>query len=153
MTNLSKDILSLVTQTTTRLSALTMPQWQFRPGPGKWSALEIIGHLSDSAQNNLQRLVRAQYEPCPRIVYDQDHWVRIQRYQEYAPDDLLLFWQMLNRHFCHLLDHLSASELDHTTDWGKESPEVQTLQVVAGDYLRHMKYHLEQLETLLMVGF
>lgn len=31
-----------------------------RPGPGKWSPREIIGHLIDSASNNHQRFVRGQ---------------------------------------------------------------------------------------------
>jgi len=33
-----------------------------RPAPGKWSPREIIGHLIDSASNNHQRFVRAQFQ-------------------------------------------------------------------------------------------
>lgn len=37
----------------------------------KWSKEEILGHLIDSATNNHQRFVRAQFESDPEIVYDQ----------------------------------------------------------------------------------
>lgn len=33
-----------------------------RPGPGKWSPREIIGHLIDSASNNHQRFIRALFQ-------------------------------------------------------------------------------------------
>ena len=41
--------------------------------PGKWSRKEILGHLIDSALNNHERFVRAQFTDdlmCP--TYDQD---------------------------------------------------------------------------------
>ena len=31
--------------------------WAYKPAADKWSAKEIIGHLTDSAQINLQRFV------------------------------------------------------------------------------------------------
>ena len=32
-----------------------------KPAPGKWSKQEILGHLIDSAINNLKRFIDAQY--------------------------------------------------------------------------------------------
>lgn len=41
-----------------------------KPSIDKWSKKEILGHLIDSATNNHQRFVRAQFEMNPEIVYD-----------------------------------------------------------------------------------
>ncbi len=50
---------------------------------GKWSAKQVIGHLTDSAVNNLGRIVRMQLEPDQHLPgYDQASWVRVQRYDE-----------------------------------------------------------------------
>ena len=52
-----------------------------KPNPGKWSRKEILGHLLDSASNNHQRFVRAQYmKDVNFLSYDQNQWVNIQRY-------------------------------------------------------------------------
>src|SRR4030095_17067042 len=51
-------------------------------GPGKWIRKQIFGHLIDSAANNHQRFVRAQFEdPFVGPGYDQDAWVALQSYR------------------------------------------------------------------------
>ncbi len=40
-----------------------------KPAPGKWSKQEILGHLIDSAINNLKRFTDAQYFP-PTLYSD-----------------------------------------------------------------------------------
>ena len=54
----------------------------YKRAPGKWSKLEILGHLVDSATNNHHRLIRSRLEEVPSITYNGDDWVRIQNYQE-----------------------------------------------------------------------
>src|SRR5688572_27029542 len=60
-----------------------------KPSPNKWSKKEILGHLVDSAQNNLRRFIVAQYEDNPKIVYRQDDWVRTNNYQNAVFEDLI----------------------------------------------------------------
>lgn len=117
-----------------------------RPAPGKWSNKEIIGHLTDSAQNNIQRFIRAQYENTPRIVYDQNFWVGAQDYQHYPTRDLIRLWVLLNRHLCRILEAMPASAYQKTCDWGKNSPDIQTLEHVAADYFVHLQHHIGQLK-------
>src|SRR3984885_7181321 len=51
--------------------------------PGKWSAKQVIGHLIDSAVNNLGRIVRLQIEAGQSLPgYKQMEWVRLQHYAE-----------------------------------------------------------------------
>src|SRR5262245_10195957 len=74
-----------------------------RPGPGKWSHKETIGHLIDSAANNHQRFVRLQMQEHLELIgYDGDEWVRLERYQERSWLDLLTLWESYNRHLAHV---------------------------------------------------
>ena len=57
--------------------------------PGKWSKKEILGHLLDSAQNNIRRFIVATYEIDPHIVYKQDDWVAASDYQHWPVGDLI----------------------------------------------------------------
>src|ERR1700750_273273 len=51
--------------------------------PGKWSAKQVIGHLIDSAVNNLGRIVRFQIESGQSLPgYQQMAWVDLQHYAE-----------------------------------------------------------------------
>jgi hypothetical protein len=48
--------------------------------PGKWSIQQVVGHLIDSANNNLQRLIRLQLTAQLDFPgYQQDDWVYLQR--------------------------------------------------------------------------
>ena len=51
-----------------KLASLDESEIALRPAPTKWSKKEILGHLIDSAQNNLRRFIVAQYEELPTIV-------------------------------------------------------------------------------------
>jgi len=89
-----------------RLSAIPEEAYCHKPGPGKWSKKEILGHLVDSAQNNIRRFLVAQYEDTPVILYNQDKWVDLTNYQHYPTRDLLSLWILLNRHICRVLRRL-----------------------------------------------
>jgi len=45
--------------------------FHFKPSPTKWSKKEILGHLVDSAQNNIRRFVVGQYDERPKIIYNK----------------------------------------------------------------------------------
>ena len=50
---------------------------QWRPGPGKWSAHEVVIHCADSETNAAMRLRYLLAEKEPVLVgYDQDAWAR-----------------------------------------------------------------------------
>ena len=77
-----------------------------KTAPGKWSKKEILGHLIDSAFNNLRRIIMVQYQPGAKIIYDQDQWVRIQNYQEIDVNDLVQLWIILNQQFVNLIERI-----------------------------------------------
>ena len=70
-----------------------------RPLPNKWSKKEILGHLCDSAINNINRFIKIQYEEQPFVIqsYNQNQWVIFQNYQERPLDEILNLFLALNK--------------------------------------------------------
>jgi hypothetical protein len=116
-----------------------------RPGPGKWSPKETIGHLIDSAANNHQRFIRMQMQSHLELPgYDGDEWVRREQYQNRRWKDVVSLWEAYNRHLAHVIRCVEPNTLKNT--WG--SPEgVVDLEFVIRDYVVHMQHRLDQIDT------
>jgi hypothetical protein len=106
---LAADIRATMARAQRQLSAIS-PEAAAQPlAPGKWSTQQTIGHLIDSCNNNLQRLVRLQIDPQLTFPgYQQDDWVRIQRYDLLPWPEVLALFLALNRHFAHTVEHADA---------------------------------------------
>jgi len=60
---------------TAALATVPREALQWKPGPDRWSAHEIVVHCADSETNAHMRLRYLLAEPEPLIVgYDQDRW-------------------------------------------------------------------------------
>jgi hypothetical protein len=116
-----------------------------KPDPHKWSKKEIFGHLIDSAINNLQRIIRVQYEPGVKIVYSQNDWVSIGDYQHLDTESLIQLWISLNRQFIRVVKRFPTEKLASEIDTGKSSNELHTAEFLITDYLAHMGHHLSQI--------
>src|ERR1700730_10776347 len=103
MENSIQQLESIIAGYAEQLNALHENKWIYKPNPSKWNRKEVLGHLIDSAQNNIRRFVVAQYEDKPRIVYAQDTWVTAANYQNYVSYDLVDLWVLLNKHICTVL--------------------------------------------------
>ncbi len=128
------------------ISGMSDAELGFKESPEKWSKKEIMGHLIDSAQNNIQRFVRGQYEDTPRIIYAQDDWVRLQDYQKYKKDDLVQLWVLINRHLCRILVAMEPANYEMNCNTGKSAVELHSMAFLAKDYLIHLLHHLNQIE-------
>ena len=137
-TELEKSINNYLPQ----LRALEDSKASVKPSSLKWSKKEILGHLIDSAQNNLRRFIVAQYEENPRITYQQDDWVRINHYQQSNLEDLIQLWYLINRQIVSILHHTKNGE--RICDTG----ELHSIQWLASDYIKHLRHHLHQLLDL-----
>ena len=115
-----------------------------RPAPQKWSKKEILGHLCDSAINNLERFIKIQYEKEPLVLtpYDQVHWVKIQGYQELPFDEVINLWVSLNKKIIHVIKNIPNEKL--ALQCGFENNQLVTLQWLIHDYLEHMEHHLKK---------
>jgi hypothetical protein len=113
-------------------------------GPGAWSRKQILGHLVDSALNNVQRFVRAQREDELSLPdYDQPRWVEASGYQDRPWSDLVALWTVLNVHLAHVIARIPSEALATPCRIGDGRP--MTLEFVVRDYMRHLRHHLEQI--------
>ena len=149
MISIAKEIEITVERSAKAFSGISDAEFDSKKIPGKWSKKEIVGHLIDSAQNNIQRFVRGQYEDTPKIAYAQDDWVRLQDYQGYLKTDLIQFWIMINRHLCRILLSMDPAHYERKVNTGKSAVELRSLSFLAKDYLVHLRHHLDQIEKRL----
>lgn len=125
-----------------------IPDHEFsaKPVPNKWSKKEVVGHLIDSAHNNLRRFVVAQYESAaPKIVYDQDFWVQVNNYQAMSKSDVVKLWSLMNQRIVYVLGTMEESKGSRQADTGKAAIELHTLDWLGVDYVKHLKHHLNQI--------
>ncbi|UOQ51014.1 DinB family protein [Hymenobacter cellulosivorans] len=134
-----------IAEVSTFWRSLSEDELQRRPSPNKWSKKEILGHLIDSAQTNIRRVVVAQHQPGAHIVYEQNAWVQAADYQTYPSNELLQLWVLLNRHFARLATQVPTAQLSSLINWGRDKPELVSLGLVIEDYLTHLDHHLGQL--------
>lgn len=114
--------------------------------PTRWTTKQVIGHLTDSAINNLGRVVRmALASGLTFQGYDQDGWVAIQHYAERDWPDLLDTWVVLNEQMAWTVKHLDQAVLAHT---GAIEGDQLTLGYLIEDYVAHMAHHLRAMATL-----
>ena len=112
---------------------------------GKWSAKEVIGHLTDSAVNNLRRIMLLQTEAGPSLSgYEQVAWVSLQHYAEREWAQVLALWFALNEHVAWTIEHLEKARLANR---GVVEGEPLTLGFLIADYIAHMEHHLRAMQV------
>lgn len=116
-----------------------------KPAPGKWSKKEIIGHLIDSATNNHQRFVRAQFEDGPKITYNQNKWNEFNFYQKIDRQQIISFWTIYNRQLAELIKNIPEENLSKECKSGDDKN--LTLDFLINDYVEHLEHHLRQVVT------
>lgn len=138
------------------LRALSEEQASRSPAPGKWCPKEIIGHLLDSANNNLARFIRLQatdhllFEP-----YAQEEWVKAQAYAQASWSDLVELWARYNLHIARVMDLVPDTarfrpRKEHRPLGSTYAPlpadGIPTLDWLMRDYVEHLKHHLRQID-------
>jgi hypothetical protein len=138
-----------------RLLSLSQEQIQESYGEDKWTRKQILGHLIDSAANNHQRFVRAQFTDALVFPgYEQERWVDVQHYNDEDWSQLVQLWKLYNLHLAHLASFISPEALrgertEHNLDqiaWQSvDRKEPVTLEYFIRDYAGHMNHHLAQI--------
>lgn len=155
LTSFLDDFRQTIEGATSRLLEIPEDQSERPRAEGKWSAKQVIGHLIDSAANNHQRFVRAQFSD--ELVfqgYAQEDWIRVQHYQEKGWTDLVQLWKLYNQHIAHLMSFIpddartrlrSKHNLHEIASDAISVDEPVTLDFFMRDYVDHMKKHLTQI--------
>ncbi len=144
VSDVAEDLTRVVAETLPAFEAIDEDGSLKTRGPGTWSRKQILGHLIDSALNNVHRFVRAPRED--ELVfpdYDQPGWVAAGGYQDRPWPDLVRFWADLNSHVTEVIRHIPPDQLDTPCRLGGSEP--LTLEFLVRDYMRHMHHHLRQI--------
>ena len=130
-----------------KLKQFSSAELSKRPTEGKWSKQEILGHLIDSAINNLKRFTEIQFLPQPYTVdsYKQNELVIVNDYQHLPLQHLLDLWQSLNRQIIFVVKAIPADKLNYPVDPQYENREMKTLGWIICDYVAHMEHHFGQI--------
>jgi len=155
MKDVLEDFRRTIEEAAARLGALDEAEARRTRGADAWTPKEIIGHLIDSAANNHARFVRAQStDDLVFPGYEQDEWVRAQRYNEESWPLLVELWKHYNLHLLHVMacapeETLRQPRPRHTLDpiaWQTvDANQPATLEYLMTDYVGHLKSHLRQI--------
>lgn len=141
-----EDLLQVVERYSEKFGHISELEFLFSPSPEKWSRKEVLGHLIDSAQNNLRRFITGQYEQSPpRILYEQDFWVQASGYRDVPAKDLIQMWKLMNEQIARVLINMPAGNYSRQCDTGHQKSNLRSLEWLAEDYVRHMKHHINQI--------
>lgn len=117
------------------------------------SIKQIVGHMIDSASNNIHRIVHLQYGEIPlkfpnyATNGNNDRWIGIQNYQDADWNNLVMLWKSLNLHYIHVVNNVNVMKLDN--QWYANEQTLVSLRDMIIDYLRHFKLHISEIEELL----
>ena len=146
MKELIDELNSLIEKSTKTWTSIPKSSWFHKPSSEKWSKGEIAGHLVDSAANNIQRFIRAQYEEAPNLFYNQNEWVRLNHYETVEKEDLIQLWALLNRQISRIFKNIPPENLDLPCHFKVDGQlQIVPLRYVIEDYVEHLKHHLGQI--------
>lgn len=129
------------------LARFPADQLTAHPIPGKWSAAEIVHHLSDSESISGTRIRRLIAERLPVIVgYDQEEYARNLRYNERDIAPALENFRTVRTVTTQLLKTLTDD------DWGRQGWHTESgpygAETWLGIYAVHAHNHAQQIERL-----
>lgn len=118
----------------------------------KRSIKQIVGHLVDSASNNLHRIVHLHYNESPLVFPNyatngnNDRWIAIQNYQEEDWYILIQLWKYSNLHIIHVMEHVDVDKINNK--WIASQGNEVSLEDMILDYPRHLKLHIREIHDL-----
>lgn len=119
--------------------------FEIKPSEAKWSKKEILGHLIDSAINNIQRFTEIQTfeKPYKIRTYNPDELVKSNYYQNKNNQELFDLWMNLNLHILHIVKNQTNEILTYKLIL--PNGELSDLQFLIEDYFDHLYHHLNQI--------
>ena len=95
-------------------------------------AIEIPGHLCDSAINNHQRFVRALVEGGVKWPgYAQDDMVQVQAFSRAEAHQVVRLWEAMNLHLADVMEQMNAEQMQYSCVIGGKA--AVTLERLARD--------------------
>jgi len=153
------ELLAIVPRAVAAFTGIAQDRAARAPAAGKWSALEVLGHLIDSAAHNHRRFVCARWQDDLVFAgYDQEAWVQVQAYAAAPWPELVALWAAANRHLARVMaavpdavrTRVHARHNLHQVAWQPVRADAPvTLDWFFADYVGHLRHHLQQIDALL----
>ncbi|MCC6243391.1 MAG: DinB family protein [Gemmatimonadaceae bacterium] len=141
------DLISIadkqIDELTVLLAPLTSSQWRHRYAPGKWSVLEVLGHLIDTERVFAYRAMAfSRHDPAPLPAFDQAAWIPHGAYDARQPAEVLVEWIATRRASIAFMRGLPAHALaSRGVASGLTFSVLAALCVPVG----HVNYHVQRL--------
>lgn len=143
--NKLEELLCLGLETIPEVSEKEMSR---KAAPEKWSKKEVLGHLIDSAINNLQRFTEIQYSPKPFSIrnYEQNELVIANGYQNVELIELVNLWGAINTQIINIIENQTENTLAYKIEL--KPNKIVDLRFLITDYVSHLEHHLNQIINL-----
>jgi uncharacterized damage-inducible protein DinB len=113
-----------------------------RPGPGNWSILELVLHLSDSDQIAIDRMKRILIEDNPSLLYaDETAYVDKLFSHEQTLEDAVTLFEVGRRQFARVLRKLPDDAFERSGTHNRRGK--MTVGSMVKDYIGHVEHHLK----------
>src|SRR5262245_40780601 len=124
------------------VAGLTKDELTARPGPGKWSILEVVVHLTDSDAISIDRMKRMVIEDNPPLLY-ADETAYVDKLHTHAQDleDSLILFEVGRRQWARVLRLLPDAAFQRTGQHNKSG--TKTVGGMVAGYVEHLDYHLK----------
>ena len=148
-----REMLTMVVEWEAKLSSLPNKSITQHRNNQDRTIKQILGHLIDSASNNIHRIVHLQYRESPlefpnyATFGNNDRWIAIQDYQGEDWHDMIMLWKYINHHLAHVIGRINPEKLDN--QWIAGEGRYIALKDMVVDYVRHLKLHLGEINELI----
>src|ERR1700683_4194412 len=120
-----------------------------RPGPKKWSVVEILAHLAEDELSSSWRYRQMiEHNGSPLLGFDEDLWGRVGDYASWNASEALEMFRLLREANLRMLSHLSGEQWECAgihSERGK-----LTVRELATHMAAHDVNHIKQIERLLL---
>jgi uncharacterized damage-inducible protein DinB len=123
------------------VAGLSPEELTARPGPGDWSILELVIHLTDSDSIAIDRMKRMLIEDDPPLLYaDETAYVRKLASHEQSLEDALTLFEVGRRQFARVLRAVPDEAFERRGIHNRRG--VLTVGGSVKDYIEHVDHHL-----------
>ena len=139
-----------IAESMTLLRPLDEANARYRYAPGKWSVIEVAGHLADTERIMAYRALRiARKDETPLPGFDEDPYVAAAEFERRALGDVLAELAAVRTATLALLAGLPEAAWSR---WGMASGHRVTVRALAHVIAGHELHHVEVLRTRYGVG-
>ena len=124
------------------VQGLSREELTARPGPGKWSILEVVVHIVDSDAISIDRMKRILSEDNPPLLYaDETAYVERLFTHDQDLEDALVLLEVGRRQWARVLRKLPDAAFERTGQHNRSG--AVTVGRMVASYVKHVDDHLE----------